>query len=131
MGWGQSGEVTGNYAGAGFDDATWSIEERRHLRHGYYACVSYVDAQVGRLLSELDSLGLAEETIVVVWGDHGWHLGDLGLFGKHTTYEAALRSTLLVRAPGRSTGGTSTRALVESLDVFPTLDRTVWPTSSR
>lgn len=120
-GWGQSGEVTSNYAGAGFDDGEWSLEERRHLRHGYLACVSFVDAQVGRVLDELDRLGLAEETIVVVWGDHGWHLGDLGLFGKHTTYEASLRSALLVRAPGETTAGTSTRALVEALDVFPTL----------
>ncbi len=120
-GWAQSGEVTGNYAGAGYDDKVWSEAERRHLRHGYLACVSYVDEQVGRVLAELSELGLDDDTIVVLWGDHGWHLGDQGLFGKHTTFEAALRSTLLVRAPGMASGGTGTSALVESIDIYPTL----------
>ena len=95
--------------------------ERQHLRHGYLASTSYVDAQVGKVLEELEELGLADDTIVVVWGDHGWHLGDLALFGKHTPYEASLRSTLLVRAPGVTRPGSSSRALVEALDVYPTL----------
>ena len=120
-GWSQSGEVTQNYLDAGYANQEWSESDRRHLRHGYLACVSYVDAQVGKLLDELERLGRADDTIVVVWGDHGWHLGDLALFGKHTTYEAALRSTLLVRAPGVTAAGSSSRSLVEALDVFPTL----------
>lgn len=120
-GWSQSGEVTNNYAGAGFEDGSWSIEERRHLRHGYLACVSYVDAQVGKLLQALEDSSLRDNTIVIVWGDHGWHLGDLGLFGKHTTYEASLRSPLLIRVPGRTDNGAQTQALVEAIDVFPTL----------
>ncbi len=90
------------------------------LVHAYYACVSYVDAQVGRVLHELDELGLAENTIVVVWGDHGWHLGEQGLFGKHTNYEAAVRSPLLIRVPGREQVPSSD-ALVELVDLYPSL----------
>jgi arylsulfatase A-like enzyme len=120
-GWTQSGEVTDNYLAVSYALGHWSKSSSRHLRHGYFACISYVDAQVGKVLDELETLGLADDTIVVVWGDHGWHLGDLDLFGKHTTYESALRSTLLVRAPGVTRPGGSTRALVEALDVFPTL----------
>ena len=120
-GWGQSGEVTNNYLAVGYENRTWSTSARRHLRHGYLACVSYVDAQVGKLLREVDELGLADDTLVVVWGDHGWHLGDLGLFGKHTPYEASLRSALLMRVPGVTPAGEGTRALVESVDIFPTL----------
>lgn len=120
-GWGQSGEVTGNYLALGYANRTWSESDRRHLRHGYLACVSYVDAQVGKLLREVDELGLTDDTLVVVWGDHGWHLGDLGLFGKHTPYEASMRSALLMRVPGVTPAGQGTRALVESVDIFPTL----------
>jgi len=120
-GWVQSGEVTRNYVGAGYEDKHWSEAERRRLRHGYFACVSYVDAQVGKVLDALERLGHRDDTIVVVWGDHGWHLGDQALFGKHTTFEAALRSTLILRVPGQKHPGTSTRALVESLDIYPTL----------
>ncbi len=120
-GWGQSGEVTGNYVGAGYEDKQWSEAERRHLRHGYFACVSYVDEQVGRVLAELRALELDRNTVVVIWGDHGWHLGDQGLFGKHTTFEAALRCALLVAVPGMEGHGQATRALVESIDVYPTL----------
>lgn len=120
-GWVQSGEVTGNYSGAGYEDKYWSEKERRHLRHGYFACVSFVDAQVGRVLLKLRELKLDQNTIIVVWGDHGWHLGDQGLFGKHTTFEVALRSALMIRVPQMSTGGQNTKALVESIDIYPTL----------
>ena len=120
-GWEQSGEVTHNYKGAGYGDKHWSEAERRRLRHGYFACVSYVDAQVGKLLDALGDLGLVDDTIVIVWGDHGWHLGDQALFGKHTTFEVALRSALIVRVPGRGTAGKASHALVESLDIYPTL----------
>jgi iduronate 2-sulfatase len=93
----------------------------RQLIHAYAACVSFVDAQVGRLLAELDALGLREKTIVVVWGDHGWHLGEFGLWGKATNYEVATRVPLLVSAPGLRGRGQGTAALVEFVDVYPTL----------
>jgi iduronate 2-sulfatase len=94
---------------------------RRTLVHGYYACVSYVDAQIGRVLDELDRLGLAEETIIVLWGDHGWHLGDHGMWTKHTNYEQATRIPLLIVAPGMTTPGSRTAAPAETVDLYPTL----------
>lgn len=90
-------------------------------RRAYLACVRYVDRQVGKVLTELDRLGLAESTIVVVWGDHGWHLGDSAIWGKHSPFERALNSTLIVRAPGVSRPGLQCDALVETLDLYPTL----------
>lgn len=98
-----------------------SEELARTLIHGYYASVSYMDAQVGRVLDALDRLQLADKTIVLLWGDHGYHLGDHGMWTKHTNYEQACRIPLLLCAPGVSTPGSSTAALVESVDVFPTL----------
>lgn len=92
----------------------------RHLIHAYAAATSFVDAQVGKVLAELESLRLLENTLVVFWGDHGFHLGDIGLWGKHTNFERATRSPLLIRAPGVSRAGTCT-ALVETVDLFPTL----------
>ena len=91
------------------------------LRHGYYACVSYTDAQVGRLLDALDKEGLADNTVIVLWGDHGWQLGDHGLWHKHTNFELATRSSLLISAPGRKTAGQKCNATVEFVDVYPTL----------
>lgn len=93
----------------------------RELRRAYAACVSFIDAQIGRLLAELDGLGLRDRTIVIVWGDHGWHLGELGLWGKATNYEVATRVPLLVAVPGRTAGGQVSRALVEFVDLYPTL----------
>jgi iduronate 2-sulfatase len=94
---------------------------QRTLIHGYHACVSYMDAQLGRVLDALDSTGLAKNTIVVLWGDHGWHLGDHGMWCKHTNYEQAARIPLIVVAPEVTRGGTRTAALVESVDLYPTL----------
>ncbi len=94
---------------------------QRSLIHGYYACVSYIDAQIGRVLDELDRLDLAKRTIIVLWGDHGWHLGDHGYWTKHTNYEQANHIPLLIVAPGVTTPGTSTRQLAETVDVYPTL----------
>ena len=74
-------------------------ETSRTLVHGYYACVSYVDAQIGRVLDELEHLGLKDNTIVVIWGDHGWQLGEHGLWCKHCNFENALHSPLIIRAP--------------------------------
>lgn len=97
------------------------ISERRQREQlqAYYACVSYVDAQVGRVLAELTRLGLDDNTVVVLWGDHGWHLGENGLWGKLTNYDVSTRVPLIVSAPGRTPGATS--ALVETVDIFPTL----------
>lgn len=102
-------------------DGPISEAESRHLLHGYLACVSYIDAQVGRVLSELEVNGLAENTIVVLWGDHGWQLGDHGAWGKATTFEVCARSPLIVSAPGRAGNGKSANGLVEFVDVYPTL----------
>jgi len=97
-----------------------SPERTRHLRHGYAACVSYVDAQIGRLLDELDTLGLRENTIVVLWSDHGYKLGDFGAWAKHTNFELDTRVPLIVSAPGLPRGERS-RAIVELVDLHPTL----------
>jgi iduronate 2-sulfatase len=91
------------------------------LIHGYYAAASFTDAQIGKLLDELDRLRLAESTIVVLWGDHGWHLGDHGMWCKHTNYEQATRIPLMIAAPGVTQAGSRTRDLVETIDLYPTL----------
>ncbi|MBL9138126.1 MAG: sulfatase [Verrucomicrobiales bacterium] len=96
-------------------------DTQRRLIHAYYACVSFMDAQVGRVLDELDRLGLSEETVVVLWGDHGWHLGDHGYWTKHTNFEQANRIPLIVVAPGVTRPGSNTRQLAETVDVYPTL----------
>lgn len=92
---------------------------QRTLIHGYYAATSFMDAQAGRILTELESLGLADNTIVVLWGDHGWHLGDHGIWCKHTNYEQAARIPLLMAGPNVASGHTA--ALVETADLSPTL----------
>lgn len=93
---------------------------QRDLIHGYMACVSYIDTLIGRLLDGLEERGLAENTIVVLWGDHGWHLGDHGLWCKHSNFEQATRSPLILTAPGKPAGQISA-APVELMDLFPTL----------
>jgi arylsulfatase A-like enzyme len=93
----------------------------RKLRHGYYACISYMDAQVGKVLDALEKEGLADNTIIVLWGDHGWQLGDHGLWHKHTNFELATRAPLLISAPGSKTAGQKCAAPVEFVDVYPTL----------
>lgn len=97
-----------------------SAELQRELTHGYYAAVSFMDAQVGRVLDELDRLDLTEKTLVVLWGDHGWHLGDHAQWGKKTNYEQATRIPLIVAGPGVASAGKS-HALVETVDLYPTL----------
>ncbi len=94
---------------------------RRQLTHGYYASVSYVDAQIGMVIDELDRLRLADDTIVVLWGDHGFHLGDHGYWTKHTNYEQANRIPLVIVAPNVTKPGSVTRQLTESVDLYPTL----------
>lgn len=94
---------------------------KRELIHGYYASVAYVDAQIGKVTNELMRLGMAENTIVVLWGDHGWHLGDLGIWTKHTNYEQANRIPILFVAPGTTNPGSATKQPAETVDIFPTL----------
>ena len=96
-----------------------SPDVQRELIHGYHAATSYMDAQLGRVIAELDRTGLAKNTIVVLWGDHGWHLGDHGMWCKHTNYEQATRIPLLIVAPGVAPA--RTRALAETADLYPTL----------
>ena len=96
-------------------------DTQRTLIHGYYAAMSYMDAQLGRVLDELDRLDLATNTLIVLWGDHGWHLGDHGIWCKHTNYEQATRIPLIVVAPEVAKAGAKTSALVETVDLYPTL----------
>jgi choline-sulfatase len=117
-----AGHVNGelhSYVGIPEDDPIPS-DLAKDLRHGYHACISYVDAQIGRLLDALDREGLAENTVVVLWGDHGWQLGDHGLWHKHTNFELATRVPLIIAAPGCAAGRTAS-AVVEFVDVYPTL----------
>jgi iduronate 2-sulfatase len=99
------------------------LSERRSLElvHGYHACVSYVDALVGQLVDAVKAQGLWEKTAIVLWGDHGWKLGEHGLWCKHTNFELDARSPLITRVPGQEAPGRSTDALVELVDMYPTL----------
>jgi arylsulfatase A-like enzyme len=99
----------------------WSEAYYRRLHHGYYACVSYVDSLVGRLLDELERLELAEDTIVILWGDHGFQLGERSLTGKHNTFDLSLRVPVILRIPGSESIGVRSDALFSSIDIFPTL----------
>ena len=117
--WHKSGEFM-KYKRWGKDpnkDAAFATEVRRH----YAACVSYADAQVGRVLAKLKEIGATDNTIVVVWGDHGWHLGEHGIWGKHCLFEEALRSPLVIVKPGMEKAGQKTNAIVSTVDIFPTL----------
>lgn len=91
----------------------------RKLIHGYYAATTYADAQIGRVLDELDRLGLAGNTVVVLWGDHGWHFGDHGIWTKHTNYEQANRIPLVIAAPAIKPGVSD--GFAETVDIYPTL----------
>ena len=95
------------------------VDKQKELIHGYYAATSYMDAQVGILLNALDSLGLSKNTVIVLWGDHGWHLGDHNLWCKHTNFEQATHAPLLISAPGIQPS--KTKSPSEFIDIFPTL----------
>lgn len=101
-------------------DQALSDEYSRKLIHGYYACVSYVDAQIGKVLQTLEETGLARNTIVVLWSDHGWHLGDYNVWGKHTLFDRSLRSVLIMRTPDMREGKEIDR-VVSAIDIAPTL----------
>jgi arylsulfatase A-like enzyme len=105
-------------------------EHAKLLRHGYFASVSYIDAQIGKVLDRLEALNILDNTIIVLWGDNGWKLGDYGSWGKMTNYEMDTRVPLIVKPPGSSTPGSSHAAnegknarqqIVESVDIYPTL----------
>ena len=98
-------------------DTDFADEVRRH----YAACVSYADAQVGKIIAELKQTGADKNTIVVLWGDHGWHLGEHAIWGKHSLFEESLHSPLIIHYPGMNSKGSKTDAIVETLDIFPTL----------
>ena len=98
-----------------------TFDAAQQSRRAYLACVRYTDRQVGKVLNALRDLELEQDTVVVLWGDHGWHLGEQEIWGKHSPFERANRSVLIIRLPGMKTAGTKTDAMVESLDLFPTL----------
>jgi arylsulfatase A-like enzyme len=98
---------------------TLSTDKQKELLHGYYAAISYTDALVGKLLNTLDSLGLTKNTIIVIWGDHGWHLGDHNLWCKHSNFEQATHAPLIISAPGYVSN--KTKSFSEHVDIFPTL----------
>jgi arylsulfatase A-like enzyme len=98
-----------------------SPEQARQLIHGYCACVSYIDALIGRLLDRLEKLGLDERTVVVLWGDNGWKLGDYGMWCKHTNFEMDARIPLIIRARAQGIAPGRTRGLAELVDLYPTL----------
>jgi iduronate 2-sulfatase len=93
----------------------------RELRHGYLAGISYLDAQVGKVLDELDRLKLSDNTLVVFWGDNGYQVGEHTLFGKLTNFELDARVPLIIAVPGQKQPGVSSRSLVELVDVYPTV----------
>ena len=110
-----------NYAGIPKGQEAFSDTLSRSLKHGYYASVSYIDAQIGRLLKSLEENGLAENTIVILWGDHGWKLGEHGMWCKHTQFELDNHVPLLIKVPGQANRGEQSAAFVEFVDIYPTL----------
>jgi iduronate 2-sulfatase len=98
-------------------DAAFATDVRKH----YAACVTYADAQVGKMLRAIEQTGVRDRTIVVLWGDHGWHLGEHAIWGKHALFEESLRSPLIIRYAQLPQPGQATQAVVETLDIFPTL----------
>ncbi len=119
-GWHDSGELRGNYGSAGreiLEDEAYAED----LRRAYAAATSYVDHQVGLVLEALEASGMADDTIVVVWSDHGFQLGEHHMWAKHTLFEQALRSPLMIRHPGLRDPGVVSGVVVETVDIFPTL----------
>jgi arylsulfatase A-like enzyme len=103
-----------------------SDELARQLIHGYYACITYIDALIGRLLDELDKLKLTDNTVIILWGDHGWKLGEHGGWCKHTNFELDTHVPMILSVPGIKTAGRRTKALTEYVDIYPTLSEACW-----
>ena len=102
-------------------DGSLAESQQRELKHGYFAAVSFIDAQIGRVLTKLDELGLANETIVVLWSDHGWKLGEHNGWCKQTNFEIDTRVPLLIRDPNATENGKASPSLVELVDLYSTL----------
>jgi iduronate 2-sulfatase len=99
------------------EDVDFAMEVKKH----YAACVTYADAQIGKILKKLKETGADKNTIIVLWGDHGWNLGEHAIWGKHNLFEEGLRSPLIIAYPGMKKQGKKTNAIVEASDIFPTL----------
>ncbi len=110
-----------NYAGIPKGNEILNDTLKRTLKHGYYACVSYIDAQIGRLITGLKENGLDENTIIILWGDHGWKLGEHGMWCKHTQFELDNHVPLIIKVPGQKSAGQKSDALVEFVDIYPSL----------
>jgi len=118
------GYELGGYSDIEIKELGTDSEKQRELIHGYYACVSYVDAQIGKVMAKLKETGLDKNTIIVLWGDHGWHLGDHNIWCKHSTFEQATHSPLIIsmgHGAGSMERGEKSSSPVESVDIFPTL----------
>ena len=102
------------------DQGPLTVQKQKELIHGYMAAISYVDAQIGLILDKLETLGLRNKTVIVLWGDHGFHLGDHGLWTKHTNFEQAVRSPLIISAP-KGYEANKNNVPSEFVDIFPTL----------
>ena len=98
-------------------------ELAKTLKHAYLASVSYIDAQIGKMIDALEKEGLRDNTIIIVWSDHGWHLGEMGIWGKATNYEISARVPLIIWTPDmpNESRGKTSKALVELVDMYPTL----------
>jgi len=110
-----------NYPGIPAGNEALGNSLSRILKHGYYACVSYTDAQIGRLIDGLKANGLYDNTVIILWGDHGWKLGEHGMWCKHTQFEVDNHVPLIVKAPGQKSGGKLTNGFVEFVDIYPSL----------
>jgi arylsulfatase A-like enzyme len=119
----ESGEFNGYALGDEHPSLTEpaSIDYAKKLGHAYLASISYIDAQIGLIWDELKVLGLDENTIIVIWGDHGWHLGDQRVWGKHTLFENALKSALIIRSPFKEHQTKKVETIVETVDIYPTI----------
>lgn len=113
--WHNSREILGTPA------RSLTPEAVREIRHGYLAAISYLDAQIGKVLAELDRQELTERTVIVFWSDHGYHLGEQTLWAKTSNFELDAHVPLMIAAPGMKANGSSTDALAELLDLYPTL----------
>lgn len=117
-------DVNGNYEHRRYygmpEEGPLHEDTAKILIHGYYACVSFVDAQIGRVINELEELDMADNTVIILWGDHGWNLGEHMLWCKHTTFETGTHSPLMIKVPGM-TRGKQTDAITEFVDIYPSL----------